>query len=67
MYLLALHEVGGAENCAIAKVSATGVIKQKNSHWLACNGGHMLRTNQGLESISARKDEFCKEKGEHKS
>ena len=39
MYLLALCEAGDAVNCAIAKVSATGIIRRKNSNWLTCNGG----------------------------
>ena len=43
MYLLALCEAR-AVNCAIARASATGIIKPKNSNWLACNGGHILLT-----------------------
>ena len=39
MYLLALREAGGGVNCAIARASATGIIRRKNSNWLACNGG----------------------------
>lgn len=44
MYLLSLCDVGGVINCAIARASATGIIRQKNSNWLACNGGHILLT-----------------------
>ena len=37
-YLLALREAGSAVNCAIARASAMGIIRRKNSSLLACNG-----------------------------
>ena len=44
LYLLGLHEAGGGVNCTIARASATGIIRWKNSNWLARNGGHILLT-----------------------
>ena len=41
IYYVALCEAGVAIDCAIAKVSATGIIRQKTA---VCNGGHLLLT-----------------------
>ena len=41
-YLLALHEAGGAVNCVIARGSAMGITKRKNSSLLAYNGGSVV-------------------------
>ena len=43
-YLLQLREVGGVVNGAIARASATGIIRMNNSSLLASNGGHIVLT-----------------------
>ena len=66
MYLLALREAGGSINCAIAKASATGIIRQKNSNWLACNGGHILLTKDWSRYLLERMH-FVKRKANTKA
>lgn len=66
MYLIALCEGGGGINCAIAKASATGIIKQKNSNWLACNGGHILLTKDWSRYL-LEKVHFVKRKANTKA
>jgi len=67
MYLLALCEAGGAVNCAIARASSTGIIKQKNSNWLACNRGHILLTKDWSQCLLERMNFIKREAFEHKS
>ena len=43
-YLLNLREVGGVVNGAIARASAKGIIRMKNSKLLASNGDHIVLT-----------------------
>ena len=66
MYLLALHEAGGGVNCAIARASATGIIRRKNSNWLACNGGHILLTKDWSRYLLERMN-FVKRKANTKA
>ena len=61
MYLLSLREAGGSVNCAIARASATGIIRRKNSNWLACNGGHILLTKDRSQYLLERMN-FVKRK-----
>jgi len=66
MYLLVLREAGGAVNCAIARASATGIIKRKNSNWLACNEGHILLTKDWSRYLLERMN-FVKRKANTKA
>ena len=65
MYILSLCDVGGVINCAIARASATGSIRQKNSNWLACNGGHILLTKDWSRYLLERMN-FVKTKANTK-
>ena len=66
MYLLALREAGGAVNRGIARASATGIIKRKNSNWLACNGGNILLTKDWSQYLLERMN-FVKRKANTKA
>ena len=66
MYLLSLREAGGVVNCAIARASATGIIRRKNSNWLACNGGHILLTKDWSRYLLERMN-FVKRKANTKA
>ena len=66
MYLLSLREAGGSVNCAIARASATGIIRRKNSNWLACNGGHILLTKDWSRYLLERMN-FVKRKANTKA
>ena len=58
--------MGGAVNCAIARASATGIIKRKNSNCLACNGGHILLTKDWSRYLRERMN-FVKRKANTKA
>ena len=65
-YLLALREVGGAVNCAIARASAMGIIRRKNSSLLACNGGPVVLTKDWSRYLLERM-QFVKRKANTKA
>ena len=64
MYLLTLREAGDGVNCTIAR--ATGTIRWKNSNWLACNGGHILLTEDWSRYLLERMN-FIKRKANTKA
>ena len=65
-YMLALHEAGGAVNCAIARASAMGIIRRKYSSLLACNGGPVVLTKDWSRYLLKRMH-FVKRKGNTKA
>ena len=65
-YLLALREAGGAVNGAIARASAMGIIRRKNSSLLACNGGPVVLTKDWSRYLLERM-QFVKRKANTKA
>ena len=65
-YLLALREAGGAINGAIARASAMGILRRKNSSQLACNGGPVVLTEDWSRYLLERM-QFVKRKANRKA
>ena len=65
-YLLNLREVGGVVNGAIARASAKGIIRMKNSKLLASNGGHIVLTKDWSRYLLQRMG-FVKRKANTKA
>ena len=65
-YLQALCEASGAVNCAIARASAMGIIKRKDSGLLACNGGPVVLTKDWSRYLLERMH-FVKRKANTKA
>ena len=65
-YLLQLREVGDVVNGAIARASATGIIRMNNSSLLASNGGHIILTKDWSRYLLQRMG-FVKRKANTKA
>ena len=61
MYLLSLREAGDGVNCAIARASATGIIRRKQQLVSLQWRTHFV--DKGLKPIFAREDELHQEEG----